>query len=157
MSHPDFSYWHKHHFTSMSQHGPYNGMNLSGLDIASLFISNNTNPNLTIPTFLKNTPVQFKVTIPRESELAICCNYPWMKKGNHDNPSPSWEISFSNSGFPLAVEPSSKEVNTPFVSYAKPENFSQKYRSRGKMEQKSHSLMPNPQLAVSFSSRENQG
>ncbi len=131
MVHPNFSHWHHHHYgSSGSVHGKYNGINLCGLDIAALLVSNNTNPYLTIPQFLKNTPVQYKVTIPRDSPLAICKTYPWIKKGDHETLSPSWEISFSSGAFPLAVEPSQKKVSSPIVSFAKPLNLDQKHRTR---------------------------
>ncbi len=132
MVHPEFPSWHKTHYpTSQNWHGAYNGLNMIGVDIAGLLISNNKNPNLTIPSFLKNTAVYYKVTVPRKGTLPICRNYPWIKQGNHSDNSPSWEISFSSAAFPLAVKPSQKMVGGPVVTYVQKSNFSHSYRSRG--------------------------
>lgn len=131
MIHSRFDQWHKKYYpTQKNFHGAHNGINLNGIDIAALFLSNHLNPNLTIPTFLKNTPVQYKVTIPRSGRLEVCERYPWLRKGNHNSSSPSWEISFSEGAFPLSIQPSSLVVPAPTISYAKPLRFKQEYRSR---------------------------
>ena len=132
MMHPEFSDWHKQHYPkSGNYHGAYNGINLNGLDIASLFLSNHKNSKLTIPEFLRNTPTYYKVTIPRRGPLSLCQNYPWLKKGDHSKSSPSWEISFSSSAFPLSVTPSNKTVKGPTVTSVVDSDFSHSYRSRG--------------------------
>lgn len=131
MIHKDFDKWHKKYYpTQQNFHGAHNGINLSGINIAGLFLSNHVNPNLTIPAFLKNTPVQYKVTIPRSERLDICRRYPWLRQGNHLSSSPSWEISFSDGAFPLSIKPSSLTVSKPTITYAKPLQFKQEYRSR---------------------------
>lgn len=131
MWHKDFHDWHSTHYTSPNHHGAYNGINMSGLDITGLFLTYHKNPKLDIPTFLKNTETYYKVTVPRKGTLEICKNYPWLRKGNHNAASASWEISFSNSTFPLAVKPSDKKVSQPTVTYVKPSDTYHSYRSRG--------------------------
>ncbi|MDB9741522.1 M23 family metallopeptidase [Akkermansiaceae bacterium] len=130
MFNDQFERWHKKYYTGKNYHGKYNGMNICGLDIAGLLLSNHMNPRISIPQFLKNIPVQYKVTIPRKGDLQICQRYLWMKKGNHAAPSASWEISFSSGAFPLSVAPSDKVVRSPIVSSAEPLPFNQKYRTR---------------------------
>ena len=132
MIHPEFNDWHSHHYPGgKNWHGQHNGLNINGLDIATLFLANHKNNNLTIPQFLKNTPTDYKVIIPRNKELAICKFYPWLKKGDHSKSSPSWKISFTNSAFPLSVEPSQTRVSKPTVSFVTEANYNHSYRSKG--------------------------
>lgn len=129
MLHTDFEKWHSlHHPKSKNYHNRHNGINISGLDIAALFIMHKTNPHITIPQFLKNTPVQYKVIVPRNKKMELPKFYPWLVTSN--NTSPSWEISFSDSNFPLSISPSSRSCSAPILSYVKSQQMDQKYRTR---------------------------
>ena len=44
-----FDAWHKMKFGSDNRHGLHNGMNLSGLDIANLYLRHQREPDITIP------------------------------------------------------------------------------------------------------------
>lgn len=114
-----FDDWHLTKFNTPNKHGIHNGMNLSGLDIADLFLALEKDPNLSIPSFLKRTPVYYKVTSPRRGPLELAERYPWLRQGDHHRPSPSWEISFSASGLPLAIASSHREVPKPLVTYVR--------------------------------------
>ncbi len=114
-----FDAWHKMKFGSENKHGLHNGMNLSGLDIANLLISHHRDPGITIPDFLSGTPAYYKVTCPRRGKLELADRYPWIRRGAHHRPSPSWEISFTAAGFPLAIAPSHREVTKPLVTYVR--------------------------------------
>jgi len=129
--HSEFHHWHGNHYRSPNHHGMFNGINMSGLNIPGLFIANHQNPNLSIPTFLQNTSTYYKVTVPRSGALEICQRYPWLCKGNHKTNSSSWEISFSDSAFPLAVVPSNRRVNRPTVTFVRQSKHPHSYRSRG--------------------------
>ncbi|MDB4537245.1 M23 family metallopeptidase [Akkermansiaceae bacterium] len=118
---------------SVNPHGNYNGMNLIGIDAASLFLSHKTNPAISIPTFLASAAPYFKVAVPREADLSLCERYPWLKKGDHEAPSPSWEISFTGSGIPLSVVPSHREVNKPLVTYVRSTRSSHSYYTRKRL------------------------
>lgn len=111
-----FEIWHNKSFGSKNHHGLHNGFNLAGLDIAELFLAQKKNKSLTVPQFLATQTVYYKVTVPRKGPLDIVIRYPWMAKGNHNAHSPSWEISFTASGFPLAVSPSMRTVTSPRVT-----------------------------------------
>ena len=114
-----FDAWHKMKFGSENKHGLHNGMNLSGLDIANLLLSHHRDPGITIPDFLSGTPAYYKVTCPRRGKLELADRYPWIRRGAHHRPSPSWEISFTAAGFPLAIAPSHREVSKPLVTYVR--------------------------------------
>ncbi|RCL38057.1 MAG: M23 family peptidase [Verrucomicrobia bacterium] len=112
-----FDAWHKMKFGSDNRHGLHNGMNLSGLDIANLYLRQEREPGITIPEFLSGTSAYYKVTCPRRGKLELADRYPWIRRGAHHRPSPSWEISFTASGFPLSIAPSHREVSKPLVTY----------------------------------------
>ena len=133
MAQKDFSDWHNHYFGSPNAHGIYNGLNMNGLNIAELFIKHQSNPKLKMSDFLGRIPVYFKITVPRKLgvPIDIAERYPWMREGNHNLTSPSWEISFASSGFPLAVKPSERRVSKAIVTYVKPTKSEHKYYTKG--------------------------
>lgn len=106
-------------FRAPNPHGLYHGHNLAGLDIASLLLAQHKRDDITIPDFQKGASPYYKVTVPRAHVLQITQRYPWLKIGDHDQPSPSWEISFTDSGLPLSVAPSNRIVSKPTVSYVR--------------------------------------
>jgi murein DD-endopeptidase MepM/ murein hydrolase activator NlpD len=115
-------------------HGIYNGLNLIGIDIASLFLATNERDDVTIPAFLKGAQPYFKVAIPRKGDgLEITTRYPWLKKGSHDPPSPSWEIAFTDSGIPLSVTPSHREVTEPTVTFVRTTRSRHEYYTRSRL------------------------
>lgn len=117
-----------------STRGLYDGRNLIGIDIASLFQALSANPKITIPQFLAGTTPYFKVAVPRTSQpLEIVQRYPWLAKGNHKKPSHSWEISFSDSGIPLAVVPSFRAVKKPAITFVRTTRSNHKYYTRGRV------------------------
>ena len=118
---------------SSNTHGNFNGRNLIGIDASSLFLSHQVNPAISIPTFLASASPYFKVAVPREADLSLCHRYPWLKKGDHDTPSPSWEISFTGSGIPLSVIPSHREVKQAIVTYVRSTRSSHSYYTQKRL------------------------
>ena len=141
MAQSDFSDWHAHYFGSPSSHSKYNGLNMNGLNIAELFIKHNTNPQLKLSDFVKQITVYFKVTVPRKAGvfIDIATRYPWMKQGNHSLATPSWEISYASSGFPLAVVPSNRKVTQATVTYVKSTKSEHAYHTKGLLSGKGSS------------------
>ncbi len=112
-----FDSWHAKHFKgSKNHHGNHNGLNMAGLDIGSFYIAQSQDQTLTIPRFIKSKQVYYKVTIPRNGPLELVTRYPWLAKGDHQVLTPSWEIAFAASGFPVSVAPSKRPVTAPTVS-----------------------------------------
>lgn len=131
MTNSDFTHWHRQYFGSKNHHGKFNGLNMNGLNIAELFLRHRKNPRISLTNFISKVPVYFKITVPRKGALDIATRYAWMRKGNHSKPSPSWEISFASSGFPLAVTPSMRKVSGPTVTYVKPTKSNHTYHTKG--------------------------
>ena len=118
---------------SVNTHGNYNGRNLIGIDASSLFLSHKANPAISIPTFLASASPYFKVAVPRKADLSLCQRYPWLKKGDHDAPSPSWEIAFTGSGIPLSIIPSHRDVKQPLVTYVRSTRSSHGYYTQKRL------------------------
>jgi murein DD-endopeptidase MepM/ murein hydrolase activator NlpD len=112
-----FESWHDSFFKSDPNHnGIYNGINLTGLNIAKLFLRLHQNPALTIPEFFAGEETFYKVLVPKSSHFELPKRYPWMVK---EGPGASWEVSFARTGLPLKIEPNDKRVSQPELSYAK--------------------------------------
>src|SRR5438552_9967962 len=115
-----FEAWYNAFFKNdPNHHGIYNGMNLAGLDIARLYLALRKNPSLTIPEFLKEEEVFYKVTIPKSSNFELIKRYPWMLRGSAGINPPSWEVSFAQTGVPLEIRPGAKKVRQPELTYVK--------------------------------------
>ena len=131
MANQDFKLWYPNYFNTPNHHGQFNGLNMNGLNIAELFIRHRSNPSLTIENFIANTPVYYKVTVPRRRTIDLAKRYPWIRSGNHQTMTPAWEISFAKSGFPLAITPSNRAVIQPTVTFVKPSVSDHKYHTKG--------------------------
>lgn len=115
-------------------HGIYDGRNLIGIDLASLFLATGSRDDVTIPTFLKGASPYFKVAIPRTSDnLEITKRYPFLKKGDPGVASPSWEIAFTDSGIPLSVTPSFREVSKATITFVRTTRSRHEYYTRGRL------------------------
>ena len=136
MTQSDFNNWYAHYIGANNVHGNYNGLNMNGLNIAELFIRHNKDKSLKLSDFINKIPVYYKVTVPRKggAALDIALRHPWIRKGDHSKATPSWEISYASSGFPLAVTPSLRKTNGPVVSYVKPTRSNHKYHTKGLLE-----------------------
>lgn len=122
MLNPNFQQWYDA-FVDRSDpnyHGIYNGINLTGLNIARLYLALRDQPSLTIPQFLSQEEIVYKVTVPRSRNFALRKLYPWMLNGNTATDPRSWTVSFTRSGLPLKLEPSDRKLKEPELIYVKP-------------------------------------
>jgi murein DD-endopeptidase MepM/ murein hydrolase activator NlpD len=122
----NFQPWYdEFHKEEPNYHGLYNGINLKGLDIARLFLALRRKPSLTVPEFLEDEETFFKVALPKSAHFDLMQLYPWLVRGRSD--SVSWEISFDRSGLPLKIEPSTRAVMQPELSYIKKSSIDNRY------------------------------
>ena len=108
-------------------HGIYNGINLTGLDIARLYLELREKPALTIPQFLGEETVYFKVALPKSRHFELPTLYPWMLSGTGSSKPQSWIVSFTRSGLPLKIEQGDRKVKEPELIYVKPSLLSASY------------------------------
>ncbi len=115
-----FEAWHNANFPTPNHHGLYNGLNLIGLDLQSLYLAQQKNPGLTAASAVRATESSYRVAVPGDAEMEILKNYPWLLDGPRPSGKPaSWEVTFSRWGLPLAVKASSTPVGAPFVTWVK--------------------------------------
>ena len=114
----------------INHHGNYNGINLSGCNIARFYLEKHKNPELRFSEFVETIPVHFKVLAPGKGTPDFVKRYPWICHGDAEG-AKSWEISFSATGFPVAFEPSTKEVEAPYITSIRPsDNVPHQYLTR---------------------------
>ncbi len=130
LSHRFDAWYNKYLKNEPNRHGLYNGLNLTGLNIAKLYLALKKDPNLTIPQFLSREEPYYKVLVPNSRGFELARNYPWMVQGETHGSPRSWEVSFGRSGLPLAVAPSDQHVNEPQISFIKPSAVDYRYLTR---------------------------
>lgn len=113
-----FQSWYDHFIkTEPNRHGNYNGVNLTGLDIARLYLALRKRPALTIPEFLAEEEVFYKVTLPGTESFDLPQRYSWLLRGVEAGGGPAWEVSFNQAGIPLRVARAEQAVTVPVLSY----------------------------------------
>jgi hypothetical protein len=129
-----FESWHDTFFRGdPNYNGIFNGMNLAGLDIARLYIALRKNPSLTIPEFLNDEEISYKVTLPKSRHFELPKLYPWMLTAGTRNSKSSWEVSFARSGLPLKIESSDKSVTQPELTYIEKSSIDYSYLARNEI------------------------
>jgi murein DD-endopeptidase MepM/ murein hydrolase activator NlpD len=126
-----FESWYDSFFKADPNHqGLYNGINLMGIDIARLYLALRERPSLTIPEFLSEEETLYRVLLPGSKHFDLPRFYPWMLAHKNAEKPISWEVSFNRAGVPLKIEPSSKHVGGPELSYLKKSGIDASYLTR---------------------------
>ena len=129
-----FAEWHDIRYRTANRHGKYNGLNLAGIDIAGLYLAHRRDPNISIPLFVARMKPYYKVVVPRTGRMEVLRNYPWLGRNmGSEAGKPSWEITFSSSGIPLAIGPSARKVAAPVVSWVKSSSVSHGWNTRNRL------------------------
>lgn len=123
--------WNRKSGGGVNYHGNYNGMNITGCEVARFFLEQKANPELQFSQFIAATPVYFKVTVPSKGVTPdFVKRYPWISHGPAEGAT-SWEISFSATGMPVAFTPSQRVVDQPLVTSVRPSAIPHRYLTRG--------------------------
>jgi murein DD-endopeptidase MepM/ murein hydrolase activator NlpD len=124
-----FDDWAKINGPNPNGQGLFNGMNITGVDPAKFFLDHKANPNLQFSQYVASIPVYFKVTVPGSSTPEFVTRHPWLSRGDAAG-AQSWEISFSATGFPIAFNPSKRQVTAPTVTAVRDSAFPHRYLTR---------------------------
>ncbi|MEP6686008.1 MAG: M23 family metallopeptidase [Verrucomicrobiota bacterium] len=126
-----FEGWYDQTFKNdPNHHGIYNGFNLAGIDIARFYLELRKRPALTIPEFLSEEEVFYKVIVPKSKYFDLAKFYPWMIRMTADEKAEAWEVSFNRAGVPLKIEPAPKPVSGPELSYTQESRIDYSYLTR---------------------------
>ena len=111
----NFESWHDHFFINDPNHnGMYNGINLAGLDIARFFLELRKRPDLTVPEFLAEEEMFYKVAVPnRRTSIWQILSRGWLK--NRQCNGESWEVSLIARGVPLQISQPGARSRTEVV------------------------------------------
>ena len=88
---------------------------------------------MTIPQFLAQEEIFYKVTVPRSEHFELLKLYPWMMAASSTRGAQSWEVSFTRSGLPLRIEPSRQRVTEPQLSYVKKSSINYSDLTQGEL------------------------
>ena len=123
------------YLNAANPHGNCNGLNLSGIDLASIYQELWKNPNMNLAKHFHGLPQHFRITVPRKGSgpLPIVRRYRWMGFGDHSKPSKSWEMAFTRSGFLIGVAPSNREVSKPTVTFVRSTKIDHRYYTIGRL------------------------
>jgi murein DD-endopeptidase MepM/ murein hydrolase activator NlpD len=126
-----FPEWHEKNFRpSPNHHGLYNGLNLSGLNLAALLLAHQKNPALRVSEFIQSQEPAWRVIVPRKGSLEILKNYPWLGK-EVEKASSSWVITLNDSGLPLEVKANALFVDKPELAWVRNTGMPHSYHTRG--------------------------
>lgn len=113
-----FEAWHATHFKTPNHHGVFNGLNLIGTDLQTLYLARQANPRLAVVDFLRGVEPAYRVLVPSSAKMDILRNYPWLVDASKGRGA-SWEVSFSRWGQPVGVSASQTAVSEPVVSWVR--------------------------------------
>ena len=129
-----FEGWHRAFSGGTNFHGNFNGMNLAGLDVATLFLEHRKNPALRLQDFVLACPAYFKVTVPRKGAWDFAERHKWMVKGDMSAPSASWEIAFTATGLAVGITPVEREVTGPVITAVRNSRIAHRHLTRGLLD-----------------------
>lgn len=112
--------WHDARFAGRNHHGIYNGLNLRGVDVSSLYLTLAARPGLAFWEFIRSQPVAFRLALPGQYPLAILERYPWLSVDGsmYGDESPgAWLVGFTREGVPVEVSFRDAPVSEPEVVF----------------------------------------
>lgn len=129
-----FQKWYELHFTSTNHHGIFNGFNLTGMDIAGLYLAHRANPGISVAEFLAREEPYFKALVPKRGPLPFLRRYPLLGRELQSVADPqSWEFTFNAAGVPLEIRPSARTLSYPIVTWVKPSGTDHSYLTVGRI------------------------
>lgn len=114
--HDGFDSWHAANFPTPNKHGIFNGMNLIGLDVASLYQAQRRDPALTLPAFVARQEPAFRLRLPDSPDFQLPRRYPWLVRSGADG-ARSWSATFTAAGFPIALTASDQALDAVSVEW----------------------------------------
>lgn len=127
-----FETWHKRHFPgSPNKHGLYNGLNLIGVDPASILLECNRDAHYRLSTHIRSQEPAFSVVFPNTSGFSLVSRYPWLvPDGEPANP-PAWKVSFTGHGAPVKALAADQAPSVPTLDWVREQPLSYSISTRG--------------------------
>ena len=129
---PRFEAWHDSQHRTPNLNGVYNGLNLVGMDLATLYLALQKNPATSAAQFVTQSEPFYRIAVPGDSSMDLLQTYPWLcHHALPDKPPAAWEISFSAWGLPVNVEVSATSVSQPMLKWVKPSTMPYYFQTKG--------------------------
>lgn len=130
---PEYDAWHAGNFTSPNNHGAFNGANLLGLDLQSLYLAHAKNPDITLSDFIRQSEAWFELTVPGSAKMEFTTRYPWLRDvpSVPDSAAAAWKIRCTRWGLPVSVSASGQAVPQPVITWVKEDPVPHYYNTRG--------------------------
>ena len=128
----NFEGWHSTYFPgNANHHGPFNGLNLVGIDPALVLLDAQRNPSFKITDAVRASEPVFKITVRNSPNFSLLKRYPWLAaSGTPANP-PAWTIAFSRHGVPLSAEAAAQPVSEPVLAWVANTNQAYTHITKG--------------------------
>lgn len=118
MLHSDFPAWHASYAPGENHHGIHNGLNLVGIDVASIYQQQAGGRVVELPGSLRAQEVAWRAAIPLTARFELATRYPWLCDGPLVD-APSVELAFTRDGQPLSVKPFPSALPGPRLLWVK--------------------------------------
>ncbi len=137
----NFHQWYDTNYRSTNRHDVFNGINLAGIDVGELYLSMQADSSLTIEDFITRQAPFYTVTVPLKDVPDLIDRYEWLldwsKLRASGGPHRSWEISFSQGGVPIRIQPSSYGVEQPELTDVRGAEVSYAFLTNGRVSGRS--------------------
>ena len=133
MLHGKFDEWYGSKYEEANKHTLYNGINLAGLDVATLYRSQARGRVYRMKDYVSRMRPYFKVAVPNTGKMDLIRRYPWLWKSG-SRQAATYEMTLSSSGVPLAVRAKGvKPSKVPVLTWVKPSTSPHSWHTRRRL------------------------
>ena len=128
----NFQTWHNRHFSgSPNKHGLFNGLNLAGVDPATILLESAKNPDFRLGEHIRSREPFYKITLPAEAALSLIRRHPWLVPDGEPSAPPAWTVAFTQHGFPVEARATLEATGEPGVTWIAPTHMAYHHATRG--------------------------
>jgi murein DD-endopeptidase MepM/ murein hydrolase activator NlpD len=128
----NFQTWHNRHFSgSPNKHGLFNGLNLAGVDPATILLESAKNPDFRLGEHIRSREPFYKITLPAEAALSLIRRHPWLVPDGEPSAPPAWTVAFTQHGFPVEARASLEATGEPGLTWIAPTHMAYHHATRG--------------------------
>lgn len=128
----NFQTWHNRHFSgSPNKHGLFNGLNLAGVDPATILLESAKNPDFRLGEHIRSREPFYKITLPAEAALSLIRRHPWLVPDGEPSAPPAWTVAFTQHGFPVEARATLEATGEPGLTWIAPTHMAYHHATRG--------------------------
>ena len=128
----NFQTWHNRHFSgSPNKHGLFNGLNLAGVDPATILLESAKNPDFRFGEHIRSREPFYKITLPAEAALSLIRRHPWLVPDGEPSAPPAWTVAFTQHGFPVEARATLEATGEPGVTWIASTHMAYHHATRG--------------------------